>query len=167
MSTLNIHFFKHILIRHSHPTDCSCHPFPYPKRNRTTRCLDLRVGSTETISDVFCPISSHDHEHHQWLLIQNRQSNHIQFNQTWMEYQRGFGNIRNQSDFWIGNDNLYWLTNNYPCRLKIELTDWHNETRKAIYELFQIANGHEDYRIQLDGYNGNIEAFNKFDSKFF
>jgi len=119
------------------------------------------------ISNIFCPISRYNHEHNQWLIIQNRQTNHINFNRTWLEYRRGFGNILNQTDFWLGNENLYWLTNNYQCRLKIELTDWYNETRLAIYELFRISNQHDDYRIQIDGYNGNIEESNKIDSKLF
>ena len=120
---------------------------------------------TETISNVFCPIPRTDHEQNQWLIIQNRQTNHVNFNRTWLEYRRGFGNIRNQTDFWIGNENLYWLTNNYQCRLRIELTDWHNETRTATYEVFRIANQNDDYRIQLSEYNGNIETSDKSDSK--
>jgi len=126
--------------------------------------LLLHVGLNETISNVFCPISRDDHEHNQWLIIQNRQSNNINFNRTWIEYRRGFGNIVNQINFWIGNENLYWLTNNYQCRLRIELTDWHNETRIGTYELFRISNKNDDYRIQIDGYNGNIEVSNKMNS---
>jgi hypothetical protein len=93
--------------------------------------------------------------------------NGLSFNRTWIDYQRGFGNILHRMDFWIGNENLYWLTNNYQCRLKIELTDWYNETRTATYEIFHISNQNDDYRIQIDGYSGNIEAFNKLDSKLF
>lgn len=145
--------------------DCSCQTFPYPKRNRTTRCLEVYVGLTDSISNVFCPISHNDHEHNQWLMIQDRQTNHINFNRTWNEYRRGFGNILNQTNFWIGNENLYWLTNSYQCRLKIELTDWRNETRLAIYEIFRISNQNDNYRIQIDGYHGNIEGSNKIDSQ--
>ena len=125
------------------------------------------MGLTEVVSNVFCPISSTDNEDEQWLVIQDRQSNHISFNRTLLEYQRGFGNVQDRIDFWIGNENLYWLTNNYPCRLKIELTDWHNETRKAIYDIFYISNQNDDYRLQIDGYSGNMEVFNRFDSKLF
>ena len=82
-----------------------------------------------------------------------------------MEYRRGFGNVLQQKDFWIGNENLYWLTNKYQCRLKIELTDWYNETRLATYEVFQISSQTDEYRIQLDEYHGNMEMFKKVDSK--
>ncbi|UJR09571.1 hypothetical protein I4U23_013806 [Adineta vaga] len=150
--------------QNQHNSDCSCHSFSYPKRNRTTRCLELYVGLTEIISNVFCPLASNDNEDKHWLIIQDRQTNHISFNRTWIEYQRGFGNIQDKIDFWIGNENLYWLTNNFQCRLKIELTDWHNETRKGVYEFFHISNQNDDYRLQIDGYTGSMEVFNKFDS---
>ena len=117
------------------------------------------------ISDVFCPISHYDQEHNQWLIIQNRQTNNINFNRTWSEYRRGFGNIHNQTDFWIGNENLYWLTYHHQCRLKIELTDSNNETRTAIYELFRVSDRSDDYRIKLHNYSGDMERFTKIDSK--
>jgi len=164
-SNYNLTFYHEFQSQLTNNIDCSCQTFPYPKRNQTTRCLELYVGLNEIISNVFCPISRDDHEHNQWFIIQNRQSNNINFNRTWIEYRRGFGNILNQTNFWIGNENLYWLTNNYQCRLKIELTDWYNETRLATYELFRISNQNDDYRIQIDGYNGDIEASNKIDSK--
>ncbi len=141
--------------------ECSCSPLPYPKRNRTTRCLQLRVGLNEILDNVFCP----NDDDPQWLTIQNRETNSIDFNRTWFEYRRGFGNVHNQTDFWIGNENLHWLTTTYSCRLKIELTDWYNETRTAIYETFRIANPQDGYRIQIGGYHGDIESSNKIDSK--
>ena len=145
--------------------DCSCQTIPYPRRNRTTRCLELRVGLTDMLSDVFCPVSSHEHEHNQWLIMQDRQTNDIDFNRTWMEYRRGFGDLINEKDFWIGNENLYWLTNHYQCRLKIELTDWHNDTRIGTYELFHISHQRDDYRLHIGGYHGNIEIARRIDSK--
>ncbi|CAF1497064.1 unnamed protein product, partial [Rotaria sordida] len=143
--------------------DCSCHTFIQPKQNQTTHCLELHVGFNETISNFFCPILHNNHTYYEWFLIQNRQTNYINFNRTWVEYRRGFGNILNQIDFWIGNENLYWLTNNYHCRLKIELTDWHNETRIAMYESFRISNHKDDYRIQIREYIGNMEPYNQID----
>ncbi|CAF3569185.1 unnamed protein product [Rotaria sordida] len=140
--------------------DCSCQNLPYPKRNRTTQCLQIQVGLREILDNVFC----HNDKHPQWLIIQNRQTNSVDFNRTWVEYRRGFGNVLNQSDFWIGNENLHWLTSTYSCRLKIELTDWYNETRQAIYEIFHIANQKDSYRIQIGGYHGDIEGSKRMDS---
>lgn len=157
---MNVVFFS----TNSNNVDCSCQTFPYPKRNRTTRCLQIYVGLTDVIFNVFCPISNDEYENNQWFVIQDRQTNQINFNRTWNEYRRGFGDILHHKNFWIGNENLYWLTNSYQCRLKIELTDWRNETRQAIYELFRISNQNDNYRIQIDGYHGNIEGTNKIDS---
>jgi hypothetical protein len=141
--------------------DCSCQTLPHPKRNRSTRCLQLRVGLNEILENVFC----YNDDYPQWLTVQNRETNSIDFNRTWNEYRRGFGNVLNQTDFWIGNENLHWLTSSYPCRLKIELTDWYNETRTGTYDTFRIADHRDGYRIQISGYQGDIEPLNKIDSK--
>ena len=141
--------------------DLSCETTACPRRNRTTHCLRLRVGLTETLENAFC----YNHKYPQWLIIQNRQTDSIDFNRTWTEYQQGFGNVHSRKDFWIGNENLHWLTNNYLCRLKIELTDWYNETRRAIYEIFRISHQKDDYRIQINGYHGDMEGSKKIDSK--
>ena len=141
--------------------DCSCPIFYHPKRNRSTRCLQIRVGFQDVIENVFCQNENSP----QWLTIQNRESNAIDFNRTWSEYRRGFGNVLNQTDFWIGNENLHRLTTTYPCRLRIELTDWYNETRIATYETFRIADQRDGYRIHLSAYRGDIEPASKVDSK--
>ncbi|CAF5179098.1 unnamed protein product [Rotaria magnacalcarata] len=148
-------------------TNCSCHIFLHPTQDPTTKCLELHFGLNETISNVFCPILRNDQEYYEWVVIQNRRTNSISFNRSWIEYRRGFGNSLNQTDFWIGNENLHWLTNNYQCRLKIELTDWYNETRIATYELFRISNQRDEYRLQIGEYNGTMEPYNKADSKLF
>ncbi|CAF2059405.1 unnamed protein product [Rotaria magnacalcarata] len=139
---------------------CSCEILSYPRRNRTTNCLQINIGLTDTLENIFCQTD----EQPQWLVIQNRQTSFVDFNRTWIEYRRGFGNALNQTDFWIGNENLHWLTNSYSCRLKIELTDWYNETRRAIYEIFHIANQKDGYRIQISGYHGDMEGTKKLDS---
>ncbi|CAF3788526.1 unnamed protein product [Adineta steineri] len=162
--TLHLELQRHLLnYNQSHSEsnlDC-LHQLPlHPKRNRTTRCLQLRVGLTETFDNVFC----HNTDYPQWLTIQNRETNSIDFNRTWIEYRRGFGNIRNRTDFWIGNENLHWLTSTYSCRLKIEVTDWYNETRTATYEVFRIANQQDGYRIKISEYHGDMEVSNKIDS---
>lgn len=158
--------FGFVLCRLFSPrSDCLCQTIPYPRRNRTTRCLELRVGLTDIISNVFCPISHQDHEHNQWLIIQDRQNNEVDFNRTWTEYRRGFGDIIDEKNFWIGNENLYWLTNHYQCRLRIELTDWHNVTRIGTYELFHVSHHRDDYRLHIGGYHGNIEISRRIDSK--
>ena len=142
---------------------CSCEKAIYPKRNRTSDCLQIRVGFTDMIDNVFCSTPDED----RWLKIQNRESNRVHFNRSWIEYRRGFGDVHRAVDFWIGNDNLFWLTNKYPCRLKIELTDWFNETRTAMYEQFFIGNHKDEFRIHISEYRGNIEIFKKIDSKNF
>ena len=127
--------------------------------------MELRVGFSATLFNIFCPASQKHNGSLAWLIIQDRQSNNVSFNRTWAEYRQGFGNVLSQADFWIGNENLYWLTNHYPCRLQIELTDWYNETRRATYETFLISHENDNYRMQIDGYRGNVDSYRRTDSE--
>ena len=148
--------------------DCACPTLPLLKRNRTSCRLQLRVGLIDTIDNVFCPATAGDPVHsaqRPWLRIQSRESNAVDFNRTWHEYRRGFGHVQSRTDFWIGNENLHWLTTTYSCRLKIELTDWYNETRTAIYEMFSVASQNDGYRIRIGEYHGDMEPSNKVDSR--
>ncbi|CAF5099511.1 unnamed protein product, partial [Rotaria socialis] len=79
----------------SHPENnavCSCEILSYPRRNRTTNCLQINIGLTDTLENIFCQ----NDEQAQWLVIQNRQTNSVDFNRTWIEYRRGFGNVLSQ-----------------------------------------------------------------------
>ena len=49
------------------------------------------------------------------------------FNQPWEEYKQGFGNPTKA--FWLGNENIFMLTNTEDYQLRIELQDFDGETR--------------------------------------
>ena len=49
------------------------------------------------------------------------------FNQPWEEYKQGFGNPTKA--FWLGNENIFMLTNTEDYQLRIELEDFDGETR--------------------------------------
>ncbi|CAF1191117.1 unnamed protein product [Didymodactylos carnosus] len=135
-----------LLIKHRHSISY--------KQNRTTKCLELEIGSNQKLRDVFC-----HNQNQTWLIIQSRQTVFENFNRSWLEYRNGFGNLTT-NDYWLGNENIHWLTTMYECRLKIILTDWYNETRYAVYDYFHITNEDDNYRLLIDDYHGNIETTN-------
>ena len=61
---------------------------------------------------AYCHLSN---ERRGWTLIQRRISGRENFNRTWKEYKRGFGEIGNDSDFWIGLEKIHRWTRNKRC----------------------------------------------------
>eukprot|EP00058_Branchiostoma_floridae_P003908 XP_002589396.1 hypothetical protein BRAFLDRAFT_77839 [Branchiostoma floridae] len=70
-----------------------------------------------------------------WTVIQRRQDGWVPFNRNWEEYKLGFGN--KNGEYWLGNDNIHFLTNQKNYRLRIDLLDWQGESRWAEYSTFR------------------------------
>ncbi|XP_027720742.1 ficolin-3 isoform X2 [Vombatus ursinus] len=54
---------------------------------------------------VFCDMASAEGG---WLVFQRRQDGSVDFYRPWASYKAGFGS--KESEFWLGNENLYQLT---------------------------------------------------------
>ncbi|KAK3104589.1 hypothetical protein FSP39_005688 [Pinctada imbricata] len=90
-----------------------------------------------------------------WTVFQRRQDGSVDFYRTWKEYKTGFGDPA--AEHWLGNDNLYQLTNrNNICELYIILESWNNITGYARYSRFAIDDESNAYRLHV----GNFTGFN-------
>lgn len=49
------------------------------------------------------------------------------FNRDWNDYKNGFGDPA--KEFWLGNENIYMLTNNEEYILRVELEDFEGNKR--------------------------------------
>ncbi|GIY73812.1 techylectin-5A [Caerostris extrusa] len=58
-----------------------------------------------------------------WTVIQRRGNypNPQRFDLAWDHYKTGFGDIT--KDFWLGNENIYALSNQGPCEIRFDLED--------------------------------------------
>ncbi len=59
------------------------------------------------------------------------------FQRNWFEYRRGFGSPG--YNFWVGLRNLHALTTQRQYTLRIDLYDWDDLRRSAIYRNFYIT----------------------------
>ncbi|EDW53778.1 GM19278, partial [Drosophila sechellia] len=75
------------------------------------------------------------------------------FNRDWADYKNGFGEP--SKDFWLGNENIYMLTNNEEYSLRVELEDFEGNKRYAQYSHFKIHSEADYYKLEIDGYEGN------------
>ncbi|XP_026756937.3 fibrinogen alpha chain [Galleria mellonella] len=114
--------------------------------------LQIR-GTTYWFLKVYCEQSIADGG---WTVIHRRDDFGVpaeNFNRDWSDYKNGFGDP--SKEFWLGNENIYMLTNNDDYMLRVELEDFDGNKRYAQYSHFKIYSEAEYYKLEIDGYEGN------------
>ncbi|XP_078697501.1 angiopoietin-related protein 3-like [Branchiostoma floridae x Branchiostoma belcheri] len=71
-----------------------------------------------------------------WTTVQRRQDGTVDFNRTWEEYQRGFGDL--EGEFWLGLDKLHALTSVGKYILRLDFWDWEENRAFAEYRYVYI-----------------------------
>ncbi|GIY07780.1 techylectin-5A [Caerostris darwini] len=139
--------------------------------DRPKNCTEI-LGSKYTKSGVYTiypkpdePLNVYcdmDTDGGGWTVIQRRAyyPGMKYFNLGWSFYKRGFGNLEKQ--FWLGNDNIYTMTNQEPCEIRFDLEDHKGERRFAVYKHFRIDDESRNYTLHIKGYGGNAGDGMKF-----
>ncbi|XP_071808028.1 ficolin-2-like [Asterias amurensis] len=91
-----------------------------------------------------------------WTVFQRRQDGSVKFYRMFVKYSRGFGNL--EGEFWLGNDNLHRLTAQGEYELRVDLSDFENESSFAYYDSFSIADESDKYRLTLGRFNSTSTA---------
>ncbi|KAJ1145724.1 hypothetical protein NDU88_012008 [Pleurodeles waltl] len=105
-------------------------------------------GKTMT---VFCDM---DTDGGGWIVFQRRVDGSVDFFRDWNMYKRGFGN--RLTEFWLGNDNLHYLTSLGIYELRIDLKDFERNSSFAKYSAFKIAGESEKYKLIYEAFtDGN------------
>ena len=87
-------------------------------------------------------------------MIQKRVDGTVDFNRTWNDYKKGFGDFLTRG-FWLGLDKIQRLTqNNRENKLRVDLGVTANKTVHVEYEWFGIENETADYKLHI----GNISC---------
>ncbi|GFS95574.1 techylectin-5A [Nephila pilipes] len=110
-----------------------------------------RLTSGKSV-DVYCDMETDDGG---WTVIQRRGDYPEQqdFYQNWTSYKNGFGDITR--DFWLGNDNIYALSNQKVYEVRFDLQDAKGDHRYALYKSFWIDDEHASYALHINDYSGN------------
>ncbi|XP_022236668.1 techylectin-5B-like, partial [Limulus polyphemus] len=91
-----------------------------------------------------------------WTLIQRRGNfgDPVEdFDQTWTSYKSGFGNLT--TEFWLGNDVIFALTNQNNMILRVDLEDMEGDQRYAEYDEFLVRSERELYKMSYKTYKGD------------
>ncbi|XP_033639621.1 ficolin-2-like [Asterias rubens] len=87
-----------------------------------------------------------------WTVFQRRQDGTVDFDRNFASYRRGFGD--QEGEFWLGNDNLHRMTAQDEYELRVDLTDFEDESAFAVYDLFRVGDVTDNYRLTLGEYSG-------------
>ena len=88
-----------------------------------------------------------------WLLILKRQNGKVDFKRLWDDYKHGFGDVVNE--FYLGNDNIFLLTNQKHYEVRIDLWDFSGNRVYALYKSFYINGERDNYRLHIHGHEGS------------
>ncbi|XP_061186939.1 fibrinogen-like protein 1 [Saccostrea echinata] len=105
-------------------------------------------------------------EGHKWTVIQRRCFNNTDFYRRWSDYKAGFGNFKEKSDFWIGNDVIHMLTKNGYNYMRVEMLKTDNEPLEAEYSHFLVGDESTEYNLTVSGFTGLYDCMtNKIDKR--
>ena len=89
-----------------------------------------------------------------WTVFMRRYDGSQDFYLYWNQYKEGFGNVT--GEHWLGNDKLYYLTNQKHYRMRMDATIWSSgQKRYNVYNSFRIEDEAQNYRLHVSGYSGN------------
>ncbi|KAM9779554.1 fibrinogen-like protein 1 isoform 1-T1 [Syngnathus typhle] len=100
--------------------------------------------------EVYCDM---DTDGGGWTVIQRRVDGSVSFDRGWREYRAGFGDLR--SEFWLGNDHIHELSGHGDYSLRIDLEDWSNKHKHALYQHFSVEDEENRYRLHVSGFGGS------------
>ena len=80
----------------------------------------------------------------------------VNFFLNWVDYKNGFGST--DGEFWLGNDNIHWLTSDGNNVLKVDLETFGGETAHAEYDGFSIDDESTHYALRFSSYLGSSNA---------
>ena len=87
-----------------------------------------------------------------WLVIQRRLNGKVMFDQNWETYRNGFGDVT--KELWLGNANIFLLTNQKFYELRVEMWDFNDKHVYAVYKNFKIDGERDWYRLHISNHSG-------------
>ena len=91
-----------------------------------------------------------------WTVIVRRFDGSTDFDKTWAEYERGFGDAA--GEYWLGNEYLFYLSISRSYKLRVDMEDWNGTSAYAEYSSFRVTSKNDKYRLLLGDYSGNASA---------
>ncbi|KAJ8033893.1 Ryncolin-4 [Holothuria leucospilota] len=106
--------------------------------------------------EVFCNMSFGDGG---WTVFQRRTDSVTDFYRSWAEYKQGFGILNQGNDFWLGNEQLHYLTDQKDYILRVDFVDSGDLAFYEEYRTFKIGNESTKYQLSYGTYSEGTTGY--------
>lgn len=117
--------------------------------NNISGVYEVYLAKARKYVQVYCDMET---DGGGWLVFQRRKDGSVDFYRDWTSYKEGFGEVT--GEFWLGNDYLHDITSQACYTLRVDLGDFEDNTRYAVYSSFAITSECDKYRLSLGAYSG-------------
>ncbi|XP_031163699.2 microfibril-associated glycoprotein 4-like [Sander lucioperca] len=127
------------------PVDCSA--IHKQDKSKPSGVYTIYPAGVGLAVKVYCDMSS---EGGQWTVFQRRMDGSVNFYRGWDQYKTGFGNAA--GEFWLGLDNIGYLTKNRKTELLVDMEDFEGKKVFARYSLFSIGAECDGFVLSVSGF---------------
>ncbi|XP_029978377.1 microfibril-associated glycoprotein 4-like isoform X2 [Sphaeramia orbicularis] len=82
-----------------------------------------------------------------WTVFQRRMDGSVGFHRPWDQYKKGFGDVN--GEYWLGLDNIHYLTRRRDYELLVEMSDFDGNNVSARYATFFVGGEHRGYELHI------------------
>lgn len=129
----------------SQPVDCS--GLRLQDKNLQSGVYTIYPLGERSAVQVYCDMDSVGGG---WTVFQRRMDGSVNFYRPWDHYKFGFGNAA--GEYWLGLDNIYYLTHQQQHELLIDMKDFEGNKVFARYSSFSIDGECEGYKLHVAGF---------------
>ncbi|KAJ8033953.1 Ficolin-2 [Holothuria leucospilota] len=109
--------------------------------------------------DVFCNMTFGDGG---WTVFQRRIDGVTDFFRNWAEYKQGFGILNQGNDFWLGNEQLHYLTVQKDYNLRIDFVHSSDTPYYQEFRTFKIGDESTKYRMNFTSFKEGNTGFDNY-----
>uniref|UniRef100_A0A8C4DYE0 Fibrinogen C-terminal domain-containing protein n=1 Tax=Dicentrarchus labrax TaxID=13489 RepID=A0A8C4DYE0_DICLA len=127
------------------PVDCS--DVHLQDKSQPSGVYTIYPAGERSAVQVYCDMDS---EGGRWTVFQRRMDGSVNFYRPWDQYKFGFGSAA--GEYWLGLDNIYYLTHNRKIELLVDMEDFEGKKVFARWSLFSIDAECDGYRLHVSGF---------------
>ncbi|XP_044034165.1 microfibril-associated glycoprotein 4-like isoform X4 [Siniperca chuatsi] len=127
------------------PVDCS--DIYRQDKSQPSGEYTIYPAGEKSAVQVYCDMES---EGGRWTVFQRRMDGSVNFYRPFDQYKKGFGCP--SGEYWLGLDNIHYLTRNRKSELLVDMEDFEGKKAFARYSTFAVDSESSGYLLHVSGF---------------